>query len=390
MKNRIIALIVCAAAVCFALPAVSACSSEAYVTYTLYDSDGNTAGTYKLAEDPSEGEMQEVEAGDGYYFEVTGCSGNPVNVVIPSEYGGVPVTGIGAQAFENARHLSSVTMADSVTSIGVAAFLYCVRLTDVQLSASLTEIPQSAFAYCTLLKEIVIPEGVTSIGYWAFYTCEALQSVTLPDSLVSIANYAFNECYVLEDIVMPSNLQTIGDSAFLNCYKIASLTMPDTLESIGYAAFQNCTSLAEVNLGSGLKYIEKYAFCYCLLLEEVTIPADVEYIGENAFCACTSLANVYMSDYFSDGSLKACYLYETDLSSLDTPLEPNTSEASDYLYTDYNYYENDTAGQYAGYIPSGSFSDSEKMADLLVNVLAGNTNLEYSSDVSVYWYFVKL
>lgn len=69
-------------------------------------------------------------------------------VVIPAEYKGKPVTGIGDSAFRNQGNLKSITIPDSVTGIG-----------------------DFAFFGCTGLKSLTIPAGVTSIGDGAFGGC---------------------------------------------------------------------------------------------------------------------------------------------------------------------------------------------------------------------------
>ena len=72
----------------------------------------------------------------------TGSGGGPFS--IPGTINGLPVTGIGDDAFENSS-LTSVTIPNGVTNIGY-----------------------QAFANCTSLASATIPYGVTSIGDAAF------------------------------------------------------------------------------------------------------------------------------------------------------------------------------------------------------------------------------
>ncbi|MCD8372305.1 MAG: leucine-rich repeat domain-containing protein [Clostridia bacterium] len=387
MKKRILALAVSACSLLLAVPAFSGCSSETYIEYTLYDSEGAEVETYHVSEDPSTDEAAaeaegveytepSVEAEDGYYFAVTGYSGRPKNVVIPSEYGGVPVTQIGEQAFAGADYLISVSMTDSITYIAPVAFFYCVSLKDVTLSNSLTEINYSTFAWCYSLEEIVIPDGVTSIGNMCFYGDDELVSVTLPDSVTSIGISCFYECYGLESIDLPDNLITIGQQAFYSCTALNNVVIPDSVEEIRDYAFVDCTALTDITIGSGVKIIGEYAFYYCTALESITLPADLEFIGAYAFYSCSALTDVYLTNTFSDGSSKQCRLYSADLSDYELEVGDETAEST-YLYTSYNYY-NDGLTANSGYIPSNGLTDSEEIASLLTDDL-----------LTVYWYFVK-
>lgn len=89
-------------------------------------------------------------------YEVRGCRGEPVDVVIPSTFEGKPVTIIGQSAFLNCESLTSITLPDSITSID-----------------------SHAFYSCTSLTSIIIPDSVTSIGYAAFHWCTSLMQITL-------------------------------------------------------------------------------------------------------------------------------------------------------------------------------------------------------------------
>lgn len=132
-------------------------------------------------------------------YEVTGYTGELVDVVIPKEYNALPVTSIGDRAFFGCSSLTSINIPDSVTSIG-----------------------GSAFAGCNSLTSVVIGDSVTSIGDRAFFNCYSLTSIKIPDSVTSIKNFAFAFCTSLQSIVIfaetpptlgtdaiPSNVQTI-------------------------------------------------------------------------------------------------------------------------------------------------------------------------------------
>ncbi|MBP9988846.1 MAG: leucine-rich repeat protein [Ruminococcus sp.] len=63
-------------------------------------------------------------------IEITGYTSDEVNVVIPAEIDGKPVTSIGYQAFYN-KAIKSVAIPSTVTCISNSAFMLCTELTDV-------------------------------------------------------------------------------------------------------------------------------------------------------------------------------------------------------------------------------------------------------------------
>ncbi len=113
---------------------------------------------------------------DGKSYYVSGIGNyKSLDVVIPSEYKGLPVTVIGADAFSNNKDITSVTIPSSVTVIG-----------------------ENAFKNCDGIVEATIPEGVVTISDNAFFACKALEKITIPHSVISIGEKAFSNCGVLE------------------------------------------------------------------------------------------------------------------------------------------------------------------------------------------------
>src|SRR5271169_3500925 len=72
---------------------------------------------------------------------ITGYTGSGGAVTIPGTTNGLPVTGIGDNAFA-----------------------YCSGLTNVSIPAGVTSIGNNAFAVCSSLASVSIPNNVTNIG----------------------------------------------------------------------------------------------------------------------------------------------------------------------------------------------------------------------------------
>ena len=155
---------------------------------------------------------------------ITRYLGSGGALIIPGTINGLPVTSIGAQAFENSPGLASVTIPISVTSIGDYAFYRCYALTSVP-----------------------IPTSVTSIGNFAFCGCSSLTSVTIPNSIVSMGYAAFESCIGLTSVMIANGVTSIGDLAFQSCTSLARITIPATITSIGHQAFYSCTNLTQAS-----------------------------------------------------------------------------------------------------------------------------------------------
>lgn len=100
-------------------------------------------------------------------------------VMLPAEYEGHTVTGIGENAFKD-----------------------CADVTAFFLPSSVTEIGSYAFEGCTSLAQMILPDGLTTIGEGAFWECAALTSVTVPTSVSSIGSCAFYKCDSLDSLIL--------------------------------------------------------------------------------------------------------------------------------------------------------------------------------------------
>ena len=275
---------------------------------------------------------------NGTSYTVTGIGTcTDTDIKIPPTYNEKPVTGIGDQAFDDCRGLTSVTIPNSVTSIGDSAFCGCTSLTSVTIPDSVTSIGDSAFCGCTSLTSVTIPDSVTSIGGSAFWGCTSLNTVyykgteaewskirigfengkltsatryyyseTEPTVAGNYWHYDENENAViwLVYVVVSEGLEYTlnSENASYTVTGIGTCTdkdikIPATYDgkpvtSIGDWAFCGCTSLTSVTLPNSVTSIGYDAFSGCSGLTSITIPGSVLSIGYQAFYDCTSLKSV--------------------------------------------------------------------------------------------------
>ena len=123
---------------------------------------------------------------------ITGHTGTNSVAVIPDTINGLPVAGIGDDAFWLCTSLTSVTIPNGVTSIKDRAFAYCTSLTNVAISINVTNIGVSAFFLCTSLTHVMIPHRVTGIKNKAFCRCTSLMGIYFKGDAPSLGASAFD------------------------------------------------------------------------------------------------------------------------------------------------------------------------------------------------------
>ena len=206
---------------------------------------------------------------DGVF--ITGYTGELTSFELPDEIGGLPVTGIAAEAFSE-NGIEEIGLPESVRYIGENAFYKCTDLTFVGL-----------------------PNGLEIIDEWAFYGCSDLTSVELPDGLRRIEDFAFAET-ILSEVRIPASVEWIGGGTFA-VWARAGLTAfyvdagNDTFRSVDgvlYAYNDNNPTLMLVSYPSGRSSsyavpdgtyaIQGYAFAHCRQLTDLTIPETVRII----------------------------------------------------------------------------------------------------------------
>jgi hypothetical protein len=173
---------------------------------------------------------------------ITSYVGSGGVVTIPGSIDGVPVTGIGAGAFQNCGTLTGVTIPNSVTILGDGAFQNCGNLASATISSNITSIGNNLFNSCGHLINVTIPVKVTSIGESAFDSCSSLAEITLPNKVASIGINAFSGCTNLATITIPDSVQSIGAAAFSNCATLSGAIFRGNAPSMGTGVFNAADS----------------------------------------------------------------------------------------------------------------------------------------------------
>jgi len=211
-----------------------------------------------------------------------------LDIIIPAQYNGKPVTNIGAFSFRNCGLLKSVKIPNSITSIGYFAFEECDSLKSIEIPNSVTSIDDNAFSDCDSLTSITIGEGVKSIGVCAFTCCVALTEI----------NFNAINC---EDLSSGES-SAVGNGVFINAGIDGvglNVKFGDKVERVpAYLFYDRFNSLfgtnniVSVDIGNNVKSIGEFAFYYCKALKSLTIGENVSIIGRGAFNLCTGLTEI--------------------------------------------------------------------------------------------------
>lgn len=125
-------------------------------------------------------------------YSVVGVKGYKYKkLIIPDTYKGLPVTIIGAKAFNKYFNLEIIEMSNNITKIEKSAFSGCLDLIEIIFSENLLEIEDYAFQSCYDLENIIFPKSLIKIGNYAFDTCISLKKVVIPKNVTIIGKYAF-------------------------------------------------------------------------------------------------------------------------------------------------------------------------------------------------------
>ncbi len=209
------------------------------------------------------------------------------------------LTSIGANAFEGANSLTSITIPETVKSIGTDAFK-ATKLSSIIIPKNVERIYSGAFSD-TPLSSIMVSQD--NKWYDSRNNCNAIietssnelvvgcQNTVIPDDILVIGNKAFSGCSKLKSITLPESLTKIGNEAF-KATGLYSISIPKNVKSIGTGAF-SYTSLNSMEVDPNNQWYDSRYECNAIIYTSsnqliagcgnTTIPDDVISIGSSAF-----------------------------------------------------------------------------------------------------------
>lgn len=277
------------------------------------DEEGNFYGAYSVITPQDgmrltavyEGVLEYTRVDDGYAVSATeGYAG--VNVVIPEEYNGMPVTEVAENAFSGCTSMKTLRIPDSVKRVGKGALSGCTSLESIVLpfvgeSVDTTNESNRGMVYLFGhssgsswtrdygLKQVTVTDVATYIPRAAFEGMTSLQYVNLGENITAIGASAFSSCSNLVSVTLPEKCVSIGAYAFENCRR-ATITVKGAITSLGRSSFSN-SGITAITLGEGITSIPDNCF-YGSSLRSIVLPSSVTSVGSAAFRNCTRLTSV--------------------------------------------------------------------------------------------------
>lgn len=239
------------------------------------------------------------------------------DIVIPSEYGGIPVTKVADGFIKKCANYNSVTVSEGITEIGSQAFASCKK--KVILPESIEVIGSKAFYLCDgLTGTLTIGASVKKISGYAFSECNSLTGLVLKGEGINVGDYAFASCLNLKEVTVASADNTYGKNVFYDCEMLKKVTLNPSTESFGVSMFSGCQALREINGTEGITKIEDGAFAGCSSLSDVDFISGVKDIGSGAFSGCKSIEEIKLNKDMTeirDGAFSGC----TGLKKIEVP-----------------------------------------------------------------------
>ena len=254
--------------------------------------------------------IYEIDNGEA---RIEGVQDAVANLVIPERLGGVSVTEIGSNVFEENEIITSVTFSSSIKIVEHHAFEECVNLKSLSLNEGLLHLGHDAFRNLYSLKSVTIPSSVRKIAEGNFTRSGEegggmtyIQIAGGNNAYFSVDNGILYDvknktvlaaCANISKAILPSDCVRIGEVAFLGCEKLSSVTFSKTLQEIGDEAFAG-TGLVSVDLSETvLVEASEQAFCYCFSLQKVVFPASLKKVDSHLFGGDNALKQVvFMGD----------------------------------------------------------------------------------------------
>lgn len=238
------------------------------------------------------GEMRwDLGGGAALLFTPTGANcflkgyeGEPVDVEVPAEVEGHPVTFTGTSALSACASLRSIVLPEGLTKIGSSSFRYCSALESVTLPSTLTVIAANAFNDCDALRTLDLPQGLQEIGSYAFSASDALERIRIPGSVTRLGEEILYSCTSLIQVIVEEGVTSLSEEAMRLDRRLAAVYLPASLTSTYY----------------GLSDLDSHTVIYAPENSEA-----LKWARENGreAVACAEPENMPQAEYVTEGNL---------------------------------------------------------------------------------------
>jgi hypothetical protein len=216
---------------------------------------------------------------------------------------------IGNYAFAECTALS-IPALKNTTAIGAYAFYNCDgESADLTIGASVADIGANAFQNAESVRTVTFAGSPATIGTYAFSGCTNLAEVTIPNTCAfSLASYMFQNCTRLrtanlEGVTIINTYCFVGCTALINIYT-------QKLTRIELGAIQSCTSLQTIQFPTTFTSYDRIASGGTAIttLPSLTIPSSTTILNNGSIVAGMTNMTIYWGGARSGAATVGCYV----------------------------------------------------------------------------------
>lgn len=223
--------------------------------------------------------------------------GVAAEVDVPETIDGVPVSSVGAGAFQEAGELTEVTLPGSVTKVGDWAFSYLEQLERVVLPSQVTALGADAFRGCAGLLEVYLPESLGELGEDAFADCPQVTVLADTGSFASaeaqrLGLNTIDPLLAGSEFTYEKREGTLALTGYTGSQAVLELPLSRTRRAVSVVAggaFEANSVITQVTVPEGYTAIERGAFAGIAQPLTLVLPDGLQILEEGAFEGSNSI-----------------------------------------------------------------------------------------------------
>ena len=208
-----------------------------------------TTGSYTLNNNKQKYALEYIKSSKG--ITISKCVGingtEPTGeIYIPETIEGMPVIGIGIEAFEDTNLTGILTIPENVEYISDSAFQN-TKIEGIKFNDKLKYIGISAFSECSeITGTLALPDSIVKIGEQSFDDCSKITAIDLGDGIKRIGNSAFSGDHNITVVEVPESVEYLDGNSFNYMLGLKAAILPKNLKIYSADTFTNCGNLTDV------------------------------------------------------------------------------------------------------------------------------------------------
>ncbi len=244
-----------------------------------------------------------VKDGDKTYYDIVRYIGDETEVSIPSDFDGIKVRAILANAFDASKrqyssNITKITIGNGIRSIGVNAFKDCTNVTELELPQSMQRIDKGAFEGSGLKKLSVKNASGLRFMPGALDGADDLKTLNIVGSNDTVGSGSLSNIDGVTEVVVDPSV-VIDSGAFTGASSVTTLTVYNTEKlQVEDDAFNdsNITTLNVRKLDTTITETFMKKFAGLSGLKFVNLEEGIDTVSAKTFASFANLEKLSMAD----------------------------------------------------------------------------------------------